>query len=93
MTKQFFAIGNHYASETSKGFLNTEFVRIFDTAAERDAWLAENPKAVRACTKREAIDAVIGNDTSVGDKPMTRAKAWEWIVEYDADCRMYDEVG
>lgn len=82
MTKQFYAIGNSHASETSRGFLNTDFIRIFDTAVARDAWIASSPKALRACTKKEAIDTIVGNNTCVGGS-CTRAQAWQEILDYN----------
>lgn len=82
MIRQFYAIGNHYASATSRGFMNTEFVRIFATAEKRDAWLRSSAKAVKACNKKQAINAIVGNATCVGEA-MTRAEAWHSIQEYN----------
>ncbi len=79
MTRKYYAIGNSYASATSRGFLNTEYVRIFDSRADRDYWVAWDEQSVRACTKKEAIDAVVGNYTC--GETCTREDAWRFILE------------
>lgn len=78
----YYAIGNHYASGTGRGFLNTEFVRTFATKEARQQWLDNSPKAMRACTKKQAIDAIVGNSICVGDT-CTRREAELEIAEFN----------
>ena len=51
-----YALWNSYASETDVGFSNTWSAYVFDSAEQREAWLAkQRDMASRACTREEAL--------------------------------------
>lgn len=89
----FYAIGNDYKATSNSGFANTEFVVTFKTRRERDEWIENEPKAVRACTRKEAIDSIISNYTSVGKLPPSRRHAMDLIIEDNATWAFQKEVG
>jgi len=55
-TRRAYAAWNGYASETSIGFGNTWSAYVFDSAAQRDAWLsAQTDMASMKCTRARAL--------------------------------------
>ena len=55
-TRRAYAAWNGYASETSTGFGNTWSAYVFDSAAQRDAWLAtRTDMASMKCTRARAL--------------------------------------
>ena len=80
----YYAIGNVH------GFMNTEFVRMFDPKKARDDWAATHKDAVRPCSRKGAIAAIIGNYTCVWRKAPTIAQAIQEIKDME-DLRRFDE--
>lgn len=55
-TNKAYALWNSYASETDTGFANTWSAYVFDSVAQRDAWLeTRTDMASRACTRAQAV--------------------------------------
>jgi len=77
-TRRAYAACNAYASETSTGFINTWGAYAFDSAAQRDAWLAaQTDMASMKCTRARALKHADRNgDDRVLYNPITE----EFIV-------------
>ena len=56
MKKYYYAMDDHYGSETDSGFANTKFFRRFRSKKERDDWVFKSNRLSReVCTRQDVI--------------------------------------